>query len=274
MYSRWWAQLQGNDDGTLSILDLINSGTIDCKLAALLWSLMENRASVTVAAGPSFAGKTTLLHALLDLLPPKLKKIPLKGYYEDFQFLKSNYPEYSYLVAEEISNHGLEEYLWGIQVLKVFKLLSQGYALGTTIHARNSEEVIYLLRRVLGIPFPYISNMGIIVNLHVTAVGNYFENDLVRRVKSVDLILPHQEGLAIQVLAAQNTSEKGFDYLTERNLQQALAKKNLIGNTNISIEVDSKKRLLKHLLKQGKKSRKEFRKIIQEYYSKSKHCVS
>ena len=71
----------------LSILDIVNSGTLDCRLAALLWVLMEQRASVLVAAGPSYAGKTTLLHAMLDFLPPGQQKVTLRGYFEDFRFV-------------------------------------------------------------------------------------------------------------------------------------------------------------------------------------------
>jgi hypothetical protein len=139
-YSQWWANKWfGNNTPSLSILDLVNRGTIDCKLAGLLWHLMEHRASVLVAAGPSFVGKTTLLHTLLDFLPTDIQQISLKGYYEDYQFLGHSRPDKTYLVAEEISNHGFAEYVWGIQAARVFKLMSQGYGLGGTIHSRSSE---------------------------------------------------------------------------------------------------------------------------------------
>jgi hypothetical protein len=266
-YSQWWANhLFGNYDESLSILDLVNAGTMDCKLAGLLWTLMENRTSIVVASGPVFAGKSTLLHALLDFLPPDSKTITLRGYYEDFQFVSSAHPENTCLIAEEISNHGFEEYVWGIQALRTIRLLAQGYILGSTMHGRNSEEVIYILHKILGIPLALISRLGIIVNLSVTPGRNYFENEPIRRIGSVDLILPHPEGLAIQTLAAQTYTEKGFEYQTEEALQKALIRKNLIGKYCLTAEMDRKKRFLKHALRKGKTSRKEVRRLILEYY--------
>jgi hypothetical protein len=270
MYFPRWLLDQGIgvDNNGLSILDLVDSGTIDCKLAGLLWILMEGRASVLVAAGPSFAGKTTLLHALLDFLPPGLQRVSLKGDYEDFKFTENSPPEKTYMIAEEISNHGFfEDYLWGYKAIRAFKLLSEGYALGATIHARNSQEVLYVLYKHLGIPLPELARLGIVVNLHAVNGRTYYD-DPIRRVSSVDLILTTPEGLAIQVLAARKYTEKGFDYQSEKTLRQALSEKRLIGEKCVYAEIDARMRLLKHLLKTGNTSREEVRKAVQDFY----HC--
>jgi hypothetical protein len=249
----------------LSIIDLVNSGTLDCKLAALLWLIMEHRSSVLVASMPVFAGKTTLMHALLDFLPPGLRMIGLKGYFEDFKFVEHSQPQKSYLVSEEISNHGFSEYLWGFKAVKTFRLLSEGYALGATMHARSSEEAILMLYRVLGIPLSLISHMGIIVNLLATN-GRTYEDDPIRRISSVDLILPDKEGLAIQVLAARPYTENGFEYQTDNDLQKALSGKGLIGKYSVSAEIETRTRFLNNLLQKGGSSRSEVRKAIHGYF--------
>jgi hypothetical protein len=269
--SPWWAdQRFGSYNDTLneglSILDLVNSGTVDCKLAALLWIIMEQGASVIVASAPIYAGKTTLLHALLDFVPRDVHKIALKGYYEDFKFLDHGQPKKTYMVAEEISNHGFFEYLWGLKAVRTFKLLSQGYALGATMHARTSEEVLLILHRVLGISVDQLARMGIIVNLRATA-GLKEDDDPIRRVMSVDLVLPHQEGLAIQVLAARQYTENGFDYQSESSLQQVLAGKNLIGKYSVNAEIEARKRFLRHLLQKGRTARQEVRNAVWQYNS-------
>jgi len=96
VYPRWWLNQQSEKavEG-LSVLDLINAGTLDCKLASLLWILMEHRTSVLVASGPAWAGKTTLLNSILDFLPPEIQQISLQGYFEDFRFLNYCKPEKS-----------------------------------------------------------------------------------------------------------------------------------------------------------------------------------
>jgi hypothetical protein len=271
LYSRWRANQQvGNDDEGLSILDLVNSSTLDCKLAALLWILMEQRTSVLVAAGPAFAGKTTLLNALLDFLPSDLQIISLQGYYEDFRFLNHSSPQKAYLVAEEISNHGFSEYLWGQKAVKTLNLLLQGYHLGATMHARTSEEAIYVLNKYLGLPLSLLSHLGIIVNLRATA-GRRYEDEPVRRVSSVDLILHAKESLAIQVLAARQHGDDSINYLGEKDLQQALASKGLLEKCPVGEEIGRRTLFLKHLLETGHSSRQELLHAVAEYYrSKSK----
>src|SRR6266478_6433532 len=58
----------------LSLAQLIASGSVDAKTAALTWLLIQYRASFTVA-GPTDpkpgVGKTTVLNALFQLLPPE-----------------------------------------------------------------------------------------------------------------------------------------------------------------------------------------------------------
>ncbi|GAG21415.1 unnamed protein product, partial [marine sediment metagenome] len=42
--STWWADWPfSRNNVSLSILDVVDSGTLDCKLAGLLWLLMEHR---------------------------------------------------------------------------------------------------------------------------------------------------------------------------------------------------------------------------------------
>ena len=70
-----------------SVIELIRDGTLDASLAGLLWLLVEARVPLVVAAGPSGTGKSTLLHALLDFLPPDTRTQELDGYAEDFAWL-------------------------------------------------------------------------------------------------------------------------------------------------------------------------------------------
>jgi len=264
-YPRWFNPGSNTAEYGLSILHLVNSGTVDCKLAGLLWVLMEHRLSALVAAGPSFAGKSTLFQAILDFLPPGLNTVILKGYYEDFKFTENSTPEKTYMVADEISNHGFLEYLWGHKAVRAFKLMSQGYGLGGTIHARNTEEVIYVLNGYLGITLPVLTELGIVVNLHARNGATYYD-DPIRRVVSVDLILPDPQGLKIQVLAARKPTENGFDYLTEKDLRDTLREKRLNVKDSPDFEIDTRSRYLKHLLKSGDLSRKTLRKAVVDYY--------
>ena len=61
----------------LSIIDLINLGTLSPKLAAYFWMLLEHRMNFLILGGTG-AGKTSMLNALLSLVPPNDKVITVE----------------------------------------------------------------------------------------------------------------------------------------------------------------------------------------------------
>jgi len=265
----WWGDWMFNRPATLSILNLIESGTLDFKLAGLLWLIMESRASVLIASAPSFAGKTTLLHSLLDLLPPGLHQYSLRGFDEDFSFVKRYRPKTTYLVSEEISNHQYD-YLWGHQVQKTFRLLARGYRLGATIHARNVREVAYLLHGYLKIPLANIARLGAVVTLYA-ANGRSYDDDPIRRIDAVNIINMADENLVAQTLAARETSDGVMKYPAENALQESLFAKFGIKHERLFSEIASRETYLKQLYDSGIRSREDVRAAIADHYGSGLH---
>jgi hypothetical protein len=262
--TQWWADwMFRRIDENFSILDVVKHGTLDYKLAGLLWLLMEHRASLIVAAAPVWAGKTTLLHSLLDFLRPEIDQVTLRGYYEDFKSLGNEKPENTYLVTEEISNHQYE-YLWGHQVPKAFGFLSKGYALGGTIHARNVREVAYVLN-ALGVSAELIAGLGVIVTLQV-ARGRSDDDDFIRYVDTVNTVSITDDGLIAQVLATRHSPGDKFTYPPEKSLHEILARKFSINYDSVSSEMELRGQYLSKLHLKGISSRQELRREIADYY--------
>jgi hypothetical protein len=256
----WWADWPfSRVNENLTILDVVRSGTVDFRLAGLLWLLMEHRASVLVAAGPIFAGKTTILHVLLDFLPPGIKRVPLRGYVEDFKFSNNNKPDNIYLVSEEISNHSYE-YLWGHQVTKAFELLAKG-----TIHARNVREVAYVLHGILNVPLPLIAGLDAVVTLQATNGRSYYDEP-VRRVDTVSIINFTDQRLVAQTLATRSLTDDEFIYPSEKALYSALSHKLTIKYERIFAEITRRETFLSQLNDKGISSRAEMRQAISDYY--------
>jgi hypothetical protein len=251
-------------DENLTILDVIKSDTIDFKLAGLLWFLMEHRASVMVAAGPIWAGKTTILHSLLDFLPPDIQQITLRGYVEDFKFQNRCQPDKTYLVSEEISNHSYE-YLWGYQVIKVLELLPKGYALGSTMHARNIREVAYVLHGILKVPLPLIAGLGVVITLQAMNGKSYYDEP-VRWVDTVSILSMGEDNLVAQTLAAREITEKQFIYPSEKSLYSVLSNKFAIKNEHIFDEITRREAFLRELKNGRISSHEDVRKAIRDYY--------
>ena len=172
----------------LSIMQIIEAGSADSELMALLWAMLSRRASLIVAAEPPMAGKTTTLTALLDLLPPDTKKIYLRGHYETFDFAREESvdPAHTYVLANEMSDH-LAVYLWGSRIYKTFELLDQGYAIGSTMHAETVDDVIAILNSdPLKVPPGWIAQLTLVINLYVS--GTYGPS--VRRFNTVHMLTP------------------------------------------------------------------------------------
>lgn len=72
---------------SISVVELIASGTLDAELAGLLWLLVEARLSIIVAARAPRTGKSTLLEALLAFLPAGTRRRSLAGFAEEFEWL-------------------------------------------------------------------------------------------------------------------------------------------------------------------------------------------
>jgi energy-coupling factor transporter ATP-binding protein EcfA2 len=247
----------------LSVVELVNSGTLDLRLAGLLWLLMEQRASVIVCAGPNFAGKTTLLNVMLNFLPPEVSQITLEGNFEDFSFLDDSVPDNTYMVAEEFNTY--MNYVWGDVARKSFELLGQGYHLGGTIHATAPEEAVYILHRYLGLPLPVISHLDVIVTLRVMW-GRTYRSDLIREIDSVCLVMPEDDTMTLQQLAVHPQGEKNITIADEQTLQEAFSKKLNADYSSIGHEISKRGELLARLLIENRISHDEVRAMVRDFY--------
>ncbi len=172
----------------LSIMQIIDAGSADVDIVAVLWAMLARRASVLVAAEPPMAGKTTTLTALLDLMPPDSNRVYLRGHYETFDFAlePDADPGNTYILANEMSDH-LAVYLWGSRIYKTFELMDQGYAIGSTMHAETVDDVIAILNsQPLRVPPERVAGLTLVINLYVS--GTYGSS--VRRFNTVNMLLP------------------------------------------------------------------------------------
>jgi hypothetical protein len=165
-----------------SIVELIHGGVLDAELAALAWILIEARVPVLVGGLARGVGKTTILEALLDFLPPGIRRMDLAGVEEEFAWLPEARrlgwpseepsapgaatevtPTSAYLVAAEVSEH-LPLYVWGARARTFVRAASIGYGIGATIHADRLEDVHDELRLpAVGLTDDELSYLGLVL---------------------------------------------------------------------------------------------------------------
>jgi hypothetical protein len=215
-----------------SIVELIRAGTLDAELAAILWLLVEGRVPVIVAAAAGGTGKTTLLTALLDFLPPGIRLVELRGADETFDWLPQapelgwhrdrlatrasdgppTRPDDTVLLVPELSDH-LPSYTWGAEARIAIRAASIGYGLAATIHADGLEEVFDALRRPpVDVADDELSRLGVVLILRRAGDG-------VRRVVAAHYIRPtardehgHTQRLGPAVLATWDPNRDRFEH--------------------------------------------------------------
>ncbi len=221
-----------------SIVELIDAGTLDAELAALLWLLVEGRVPLIVAAERGGAGKTTLLEALHDFLPPGTRRVELAGVTETFDWLPHARelgwqsvpatatarepvdPASTWLVAHELSDH-LPVYTWGDAARVAIRALSVGYGLGATIHADSLEEVFGLLHEApVALTDDELSRLGVVLILRAFAPppGDLVDGPM-RRVVAAHYVRPvsrdahgHIQRLGPAVLATWDEDEDAHEH--------------------------------------------------------------
>ncbi|GHO43156.1 hypothetical protein KSX_13190 [Ktedonospora formicarum] len=153
----------------LSLAQIIALGSVDAKTVALIWLLLENGASLTVA-GPTDpqpgVGKTTTLNALLQFLPEGTALAYMAGMYEDFAFtqIEGIDPATTYALCNEVSDH-LPIYMWGRVARRYLSLPALGYHIATSVHADTIDEVMRMYTRTLRVGAENARRLGIVVNI-------------------------------------------------------------------------------------------------------------
>jgi hypothetical protein len=223
-----------------SIVELIRAGTLDAELAATLWLLIEGRVPIVVGARERSVGKSTLLGALLDFLPPGVQTRELLGAMETFDWLPQApelgwrrhrrspeaivesvglrkgrlpiRPDNTVLLIPELSDH-LPSYTWGPEARIAIRAASIGYGLAATIHADSLEDVFDELRRPpVGLADDELSRLGLVLILRRVGDG-------LRRVVAVHYVRPtardehgHVQRLGPAVLATWDPNNDQFEH--------------------------------------------------------------
>ncbi|HEY4383551.1 MAG TPA: hypothetical protein VGN34_03615 [Ktedonobacteraceae bacterium] len=153
----------------LSVAQIIALGSVNVETAALIWLLLENGVSLTVA-GPTDpqpgVGKTTTLNALLQFLPEGTGLAYMSGMYENFSFtrLPDIDPARTYALCNEVSDH-LPIYMWGRVARRYLSLPAQGYHVATSVHADTIDDVLAMYQHDLRLSTDDIRRLGLVINI-------------------------------------------------------------------------------------------------------------
>lgn len=194
----------------LSIIELIENGLLNVKLAGLLLFTVLHEFSFIVAAGPNGAGKSTLMGALLTFLKPGIRIVTFR---EGQNLL---YQNKQCIIAHEIYNRPFYGYIWGKEAAS-FIALAKREMIATTVHATNINELNeLLLKPPLNVEIENLYNIDLVIFIKVEA--SLFQ--IQRKIDSIYYSCNEK----LELLYSSSNDSRSNDYNFERYINK-LAKR-------------------------------------------------
>ena len=169
----WWGY-HWEPPTPMSAVELIGTPTIDARLMATLWAVVARRGGVMLSSEAPQAGKTTLLSALVDFLPPDTTGIFVRGWWEEYDWLDEIPAGTGFLLINEMSDH-LPIYVWGRAARGALMLAGKGWGIGATMHADSLPEALETLRTHLGATDADLAGLTVYLqySAYLTPAGMY-----------------------------------------------------------------------------------------------------
>jgi len=269
----------------LTISDLIAFNTISSEMAAYLWYIIENRASVIVAGGVA-AGKTTMLNCLSMFIKPEMKIVSV----EDTQEL--NLPHENWIPSVVRLGFGHEDKKGGtitlFDLLKaavrqrpdyiivgevrgeeaytLFQAMATGHLGMSTIHAESVEAVINRLQsEPMNIPKPLIAMTNVIMVMTRTEIEGKPARGINTTAEIVELNQKRKNILTEEVFRWNPKGDKfvfsGHSIILDRHM-----KKLDISEEDIKRELHRRKIILEWMVHEGVRRYTDVANVIREYY--------
>ena len=202
----------------MSIIELIEAGNMDSRVAALFWVAMERGASLILAADPPHSGKTTTLSALLTMTRPETLVYFTQGQGEQFLLPPASQSYSTYILINEMSNH-IPVYTWDDNARRAFELLSDGYCLATTMHDSTTEGVLMQLERDLRVPKDNLANLTFVVPMYIGRGAG----GTIRRVIEIAQVEQNGSGYKLSRLAEWQPEADTFTVFADKSARDAFA---------------------------------------------------
>jgi flagellar protein FlaI len=270
----------------LTISDLIAFKTISSEMAAYLWYVIENKASVLVAGGVA-SGKTTMLNCLSMFIKPEMKIVSV----EDTQEL--NLPHENWIPSVVRLGFGREgkrsgsitlfdllktavrqrpDYIIvgevrGEEAYTLFQAMATGHLGMCTMHAESVESVINRLEsEPMNIPKPLIAMTNVIIVMNRTEI----EGRPARRIGTTAEIVKldsEKQNILTKEVFNWNPKFDAYSALTKSVLLERQISKLSISEEEAKRELGRRQTVLDWMNHEGIRRHIDVANVIREYYA-------
>jgi flagellar protein FlaI len=272
----------------LTISDLIAFKTLSSEMAAYLWYIIENRASVLVAGGVA-SGKTTMLNCLSMFIKPEMKVVSV----EDTQEL--NLPHENWIPSVVRLGFGHEEKrsgaitlfdllkaavrqrpdyiivgeVRGEEAYTLFQAMATGHLGMCTLHAESVEAVINRLEsEPMNIPESLIAMTNVIMIMGRTEI----DGRPARKVNTTAEIVnfdSNKADILTEEVFSWNPKFDRFSFSGRSKLLEKQVRKSEISEEQVKRELNRRQVVLDWMVQKGIRRYIEVANVIREYYANS-----
>lgn len=262
----------------ITIVDLINSDTIDVDMAAYFWLLLDNKKSFMII-GSTGGGKTTILNAITALTNPSYKIFSVEDVAE------INIPHENWFSLVSRASFGLEsqgevglfdllksgmrhrpDYILvgeirGEEAYVLFQALATGHGGMATMHADDSAAAVRrLLQKPMDIPSAYVPLMNCILTVKRVKVQAGGSRLMARRVTEVTEVLSSDN---LNTVFSWDPHYDGYlDSLIKSKHLPKLAEDTGLEMDDVMDSLNKRKTILTWLVNRGFRDYKQVSKII------------
>lgn len=213
----WWGW-NWDPPVPMSIIELIEAGNMDSRVAALFWVAMERGASLIIAADPPHSGKTTTLSALMSFTRPETLVYFTQGQGEQFLLPAVSDSCHTYILINEMSNH-IPVYTWDDHARRAFELMAEGYRMATTMHDTTTEGALAQIEGDLRVPKEHVAHLTFVVPMYIGREPK----GIIRRVIEVAQVERNGSGYKLSRLVEWQPEADAFAVFADTSARDAFA---------------------------------------------------
>ncbi|MBR3140010.1 MAG: CpaF family protein [Methanobrevibacter sp.] len=271
----------------LTIIDLINSKTLSCELAAFLWLCIDGlgvKSANAIISGGTSSGKTTTLNALSAFINPKERIITIEDTLElqiphehviRMETRPPNVENKGELTMNDLVKNSLRQRPDRIivgevrarEAITLFTALNTGHSGFGTLHSNDARETITRLTNPpMSVPKIMVQAIDFIImqNRIYTPSGVSY-----RRISEVAEIVGIEEGtVQLNKIFQWNPERDTIDNIsiTSKTLTQIA---NLSGNSinDLYREIENREHVLNHMVQKNIRSVNDVNNVLELYYN-------
>jgi flagellar protein FlaI len=270
----------------LTISDLIAFNTLSLEVAAYLWYIIENRASIVIAGGVA-SGKTTMLNCLSMFIRPEMKIVSV----EDTQEL--NLPHENWIPSVVRTGFGREDKkagaitlfdllkaavrqrpdyiivgeVRGEEAYTLFQAMATGHLGMSTIHAESVEAV---LQRLASEPMNIPKSLLAMIDTVLVMLRTEIKGKPARRATTATEVValePKTREIITREVFRWNAKKDTFRKVNPSHVLERNMEKFNLDEEEIKRELQQRKIVLEWMVKNNIRHYTEVAKVIREYYA-------